>query len=582
MAIYGQVQLNLLSTRIDALEHLTFFAMKASNDVQHVNKKGSISVQLDVVDEEDVEVHPTQFFITLDPNEHPDTIEHLKELLNAEEIWFRSEINLRLWEVDSFPYTDPASGNLVTDIQGQVVVAKSKTKINDAGFNVVDTGMSEAPNGNEVCFDQIDFTLPQGQTEVKISILDTGIGDLSNYNDPNYSFELTTYEGYDYIHNDADPDDEHGHGTAIAGLIYHITETAEGANQVTFDIRKTHDADGRGLVSHIIPAILDAVNEGAQIINMSFNYMDYRVDTLLKPLQLAIAYGESQGVLFVAASGNNGFNNDQHDIISFPASFPNEGILTIASSKCNMDLSSFSNYGTNTVDVAVLGEHIPVPNIDFGTYNAHGTSFSCAIVSAMAASLASTQQSFNAAMLKEVFLSSTIYNSNLIDKVLTEGFVDYENTYTFNGEPCEPSNAPEIVSSIADTGNGTLREAIHNACDGDTILFLSTVNDTIELTSQLLIVKDLVIMANPGNQVVVSGQHLTRIFKIQPTSELTILNLSLHGGNAEVDGGALLNEGILILGDAEFVDNRQGNTSKVWTNKNEIKIMPGSTYLRID
>src|SRR5687768_1997394 len=79
---------------------------------------------------------------------------------------------------------------------------------------------------------------------------------------------------------------------------------------------------------------------------------------------------------------------------------------------------------------------------------------------------------------------------------------------------CQGIPDHRFVSSVANAGAGTLRDAVVSACEGDTITFLSSVNDTIELTSQILIDKDLVIIADLSDDIVISGQLLTRIFQI--------------------------------------------------------------------
>lgn len=138
-----------------------------------------------------------------------------------------------------------------------------------------------------------------------------------------------------------------------------------------------------------------------------------------------------------------------------------------------------------------------------------------------------------------------------------------------------------IVSSVADAGANTLRDAVMNACEGDTILFDPGINDTIELTSMINITKDLVILADPLDNIVVSGQHITRIFQIAALKEVVITGLTFHGGYHASEGGAILNDGIILLDSTEFIDNWQGGDQKAWTNRSEIRIRQGSTYLRI-
>jgi len=139
-----------------------------------------------------------------------------------------------------------------------------------------------------------------------------------------------------------------------------------------------------------------------------------------------------------------------------------------------------------------------------------------------------------------------------------------------------------FVSTTNDAGNGTLRDAITTACEGDTILFLASVNDTIELNTQIVIDKNVVITADPSDEIIISGQQITRIFKILPGVELTLSGLILHGGNNPVEGGAILNDGLLILDNTEFINNTQGVAPRAWTNNNEIRLRQGSSYIRLN
>ena len=72
-----------------------------------------------------------------------------------------------------------------------------------------------------------------------------------------------------------------------------------------------------------------------------------------------------------------------------------------------------------------------------------------------------------------------------------------------------------VVTSLADNGFGSLREALAEACDGDEIIFAQNVTGTISLTTgELLITKSLIIFGPGANVLAVSGSHLSRVFRI--------------------------------------------------------------------
>ncbi|MEO5905125.1 MAG: metallophosphoesterase family protein [Saprospiraceae bacterium] len=137
------------------------------------------------------------------------------------------------------------------------------------------------------------------------------------------------------------------------------------------------------------------------------------------------------------------------------------------------------------------------------------------------------------------------------------------------------------VSNSLSAGTGSLRDAIEFACDGDTIRFTSAVNDTIRLDDQIVVNKNLVIIAQPADSIVMSGQLMTRIFHLTSGDQLVLSGMTFYGGNEITDGGALLNDGVLMLDNTKFVNNREGAIQKSWTNRNQVLVRNGATYLKI-
>ncbi|MGB3078315.1 MAG: metallophosphoesterase [Saprospiraceae bacterium] len=137
-----------------------------------------------------------------------------------------------------------------------------------------------------------------------------------------------------------------------------------------------------------------------------------------------------------------------------------------------------------------------------------------------------------------------------------------------------------IVTSTADAGPGSMREIISSACAGDTIRFSATITDTIFLSSEITIDKNLVILGLSAQDIVMSGQLITRIFHVLPLTHLTISNITLCKGYQFTNGGAILNDGSLILEHTQFIANMQGAIPKAWTNHNQVLIKQGINYIR--
>ncbi|HJW28858.1 MAG TPA: metallophosphoesterase, partial [Saprospiraceae bacterium] len=147
---------------------------------------------------------------------------------------------------------------------------------------------------------------------------------------------------------------------------------------------------------------------------------------------------------------------------------------------------------------------------------------------------------------------------------------------------CHGIENRRYVSNMNNAGTGSLREAISSACEGDTIQFLSSVTDTIRLTSGIPLTKSLVLQGANNQNIVISGQLLARIFSINTGAQLTLSRLTLCNGKETTDGGAILNNGTLILENAQFKKNWQGSTPKAWTNHGIISVKVGTTFVRLN
>ena len=121
-----------------------------------------------------------------------------------------------------------------------------------------------------------------------------------------------------------------------------------------------------------------------------------------------------------------------------------------------------------------------------------------------------------------------------------------------------------VVTSLADSGAGTLRQAIADAQPGDTITFGA--NGTITLThGQILIADRLTIGASASaGSIVVMGNGNSRIFQIAPAAAVTLNSLTLASGSvAGGAGGAILNSGQLTALNCLFTNNMaQGGTGQ--------------------
>jgi len=239
---------------------------------------------------------------------------------------------------------------------------------------------------NQNAFTQINLTTTldtyQGQGTI-IAVLDTGV-DLDH---PTLAARLLA--GRDIVNDDALPDDEGnglgwGHGTHVTGIL------AKVAPQSTILPVRVLDSNGRGNTFTLAYAIEWAVNQGADVINLS---LGTNADSLVlrDTIQKAIA----QGVIVVAAAGN--MNTDQPQ---YPASYPD--VIAVTAVDANNQKAPFANYGAAWVDLAAPGVGIistMVGPLGSGYATWSGTSMAAPFVSGAAAR---TRQAMPAASAAQI------------------------------------------------------------------------------------------------------------------------------------------------------------------------------------
>jgi subtilisin family serine protease len=173
------------------------------------------------------------------------------------------------------------------------------------------------------------------------------------------------------------PPSSFGHGTMTAGLVHLV---APGAKIMPL---KAFAADGSSDLFNILRAIYYAVDNGANVISMSFE-----ISQSSPALQSAIQYALSKNVALVAASGN-----DAQNIMVYPAGY--NTVIGVGSTSNTDGKSIFTNFGTNATFVAAPGEGV-ITTYPGGNYAAGwGTSFSTPLVAGEAALILQARPSYH-------------------------------------------------------------------------------------------------------------------------------------------------------------------------------------------
>ena len=186
------------------------------------------------------------------------------------------------------------------------------------------------------------WTTVHDQLNLTIALVDTGV-DMDH---PDLKDNLV--EGTNLVNPGKPPEDDNGHGTAVAGVLAGEGNNKEGIAGILWHAKimpiKALDAEGYGDEERLGEAILYAVKSGARIVVLSVGL--YRYSPYLSDIA---QYAESKGVLLVAASGNDGLALGMKAEVKYPAAYPT--VLAVAGADTKGNPEPRSNSGSE-IDIA--------------------------------------------------------------------------------------------------------------------------------------------------------------------------------------------------------------------------------------
>lgn len=206
---------------------------------------------------------------------------------------------------------------------------------------------------------------------VKVAIIDTGI----DYTHPDLA---ANYKGgYDFVNNDADPMDDHSHGTHCAGTVAAVDNSIGVigvAPQASLYGVKVLNRYGQGWEDEIVAGIEWAGDNGMHVASMSFGSLFYS-----GPIEGACSYAYGKGVLLAASAGNWGAGADT---VGYPAR--HASVIAVAATDSSDTRASFSSTGP-AVELAAPGVAVlsTTPGGGYASWN--GTSMACPHVAGTAA-----------------------------------------------------------------------------------------------------------------------------------------------------------------------------------------------------
>lgn len=280
-----------------------------------------------------------------------------------------------------------------------------------------------------------------GSSKIVVAVLDSGVDythpDLLNniwirpkgmapYVDEELG-EFNDLHGFNAVSRWDDPMDDNGHGTHCAGIIGAEGDNNFGIAGINWHVQimplKFLAANGSGSTKDAIEAINYVIDRKKKGVNVRIISASWGSTQNSRALRDAIKKAGDEGILFVAAAGNNGDNSDVRP--HYPAGYYNlKNVIPVAALDRNDQLASFSNYGAKSVFIAAPGKEILSTWLHGEFREASGTSMATPEVSGVIALMLSTSPKMTVEQVRERLANSVDKLPSLEGKVVTGGRIN--------------------------------------------------------------------------------------------------------------------------------------------------------------
>ena len=298
---------------------------------------------------------------------------------------------------------------------------------------VIDTGLD---------YNHPDLRKNAWRNPGEIGLDKNGVDKSRNGIDDDNNGYIDDFRGWDFVNNDNDPMDDNRHGTHCAGTIGAIGNNEKGVVGVNWEVSlvgiKFLSGSGSGSLADAVKAIDYATELGVFLTNNSWGGGGYS-----QAMYDAIERAQKADILFIAAAGNSGTNNDEQP--HYPSSYNLPNVIAVAASTIEDKLASFSQYGFNSVHLAAPGKDIlsTTPGGRYASFD--GTSMATPHVSGAAALIKSIYPELSGEQVKDKVLRTTDPIHNFAAKVSTGGRLNLYNAVEKDNLP--PSKVQQIVVS---------------------------------------------------------------------------------------------------------------------------------------
>ena len=242
--------------------------------------------------------------------------------------------------------------------------------------------------------------------------------------------------GWDFWSDDADPMDQDGHGTHVAGTICAEGNNGVGISGVVWQCKVMalrFIGPNGGYTSDAIAALQYAVDQSVKVSNNSWGGGGFST-----ALYDAISNAGLNGHLFVAAAGNDATDTDVTP--HYPSSYDLDNILSVAATDNQDQMADFSNYGATSVDLGAPGVDIASTQ-NSSYYWSSGTSMAAPHVTGVVALILDLNPTWTYSDIKNQIMSTTRPVAALAGKTVSGGLVNaFDSIQGPVSAPIAPSN----------------------------------------------------------------------------------------------------------------------------------------------
>ena len=281
------------------------------------------------------------------------------------------------------------------------------------------------------------WKITTGDRHIKIAVIDTGV----DYNHKDLSGQVWTNDvekngkagvdddgngfiddihGYNFVGNNGNPMDDHGHGSHCSGVIG-ANHNSDGISGVMNNLEivgvKFLDSKGSGTLAAAIQSIDYALKLGVDIMSNSWGGGG-RTQALYDAIEAA----NQKGIIFVAAAGNASANNDTTP--SYPASYENDNVISVGAMDGKGVKASFSNYGAKKVHVFAPGVNIISSVIGNRYQKMSGTSMATPHVAGVVGLILSHEPTLSPPEVRARLIATSAKVSTLSNYSQSKGRVD--------------------------------------------------------------------------------------------------------------------------------------------------------------